>query len=69
MGVGSYTEQDIKEAARAFTGWTFSHWTGEYVFAKGQHDDGEKTFLGIPVASLLVSASLSCNAVSASRAG
>ncbi len=46
MGAGNYTEQDVKEAARAFTGWTFSPWTSEYVFAQRQHDYGEKVFLG-----------------------
>src|SRR3989442_15225114 len=44
MGVGNYTEQDVKEAARAFTGWTFVE--NEFVFRRGQHDDGVKTFLG-----------------------
>ncbi len=55
MGVGNYTEADIKNAARAFTGWTFSqpiplypygHYASEFVFAAEDHDDGEKTFLG-----------------------
>ena len=45
MGRGNYTENDIKEAARAFTGWGFNL-QGEFVFRKGQHDDGKKTFLG-----------------------
>lgn len=45
MGRGNYTETDIKEAARAFTGWGFNV-QGEFVFRKFQHDDGEKTFLG-----------------------
>ena len=44
MGIGNYTEQDIKEAARAFTGWTFVG--NEFVFRRDQHDDGSKTFLG-----------------------
>ncbi len=46
MGIGNYTEQDIKEAARAFTGWTFSRVTGAFVFNRVQHDEGEKVFLG-----------------------
>ncbi|MEN3000588.1 MAG: DUF1800 domain-containing protein [Armatimonadota bacterium] len=46
MGIGHYTEQDIKEAARAFTGWTYSRVTGAFVFNRAQHDDGEKVFLG-----------------------
>jgi uncharacterized protein (DUF1800 family) len=45
MGRGNYTENDVKEAARAFTGWAFNP-RGEFVFRKNQHDDGSKTFLG-----------------------
>ena len=45
MGRGNYTENDVKEAARAFTGWGFSS-QGEFVFRKNQHDDGSKTVLG-----------------------
>ena len=45
MGRGNYTEKDIKEAARAFTGWGFNL-QGEFVFRKNQHDTGSKTFLG-----------------------
>src|SRR5262249_34193319 len=45
MGRGNYTEQDIKEAARAFTGWG-ANAGGEFVFRKFQHDTGEKTVLG-----------------------
>lgn len=44
MGVGHYTEKDIREAARAFTGWNFVD--TKFVVNKDQHDDGEKTFLG-----------------------
>ncbi len=40
-----YTETDIKEAARAFTGWNFNK-TGQFIFRKNHHDYGEKTFLG-----------------------
>lgn len=45
IGRGHYTEQDIKEAARAFTGWS-SNLQGEYVFRQRQHDYGQKTFFG-----------------------
>jgi uncharacterized protein (DUF1800 family) len=45
MGRGNYTENDVKEAARAFTGWGFNP-QGEFVFRRNQHDDGNKTFLG-----------------------
>ena len=45
MGRGNYTEKDIKEAARAFTGWGYN-FKGEFTLRKQFHDDGEKTFLG-----------------------
>ncbi|MBI1289864.1 DUF1800 family protein [bacterium] len=44
MGIGNYTEEDIKEAARAFTGYT--HRNGNFTFVEKDHDFGEKTFLG-----------------------
>ena len=44
MGVGNYTEQDVREAARAFTGWNFDNL--DFVVHADQHDDGPKTFLG-----------------------
>ncbi|MDR7420507.1 MAG: DUF1800 domain-containing protein [Armatimonadota bacterium] len=44
IGVGHYTEQDVKEAARAFTGWTRRGY--EFFFDARQHDDGPKTFMG-----------------------
>ena len=44
MGVGNYTEQDIREAARAFTGWIDDDLAFKVDPAK--HDDGPKTFLG-----------------------
>ncbi|MEQ1675504.1 MAG: DUF1800 domain-containing protein [Chitinophagaceae bacterium] len=45
LGRGNYTENDIKEAARAFTGWG-SNIKGEFQFRKFQHDFGSKTVLG-----------------------
>ena len=45
LGRGHYTEHDIKEAARAFTGWS-ANLKGEFVFRKFQHDFGSKTVLG-----------------------
>ena len=45
MGRGNYTESDVKEAARAFTGWGFSM-KGEFIERPFQHDTGKKTFLG-----------------------
>lgn len=44
LGVGNYTEDDIKEAARAFTGW--ANYGRQFLDRKDQHDDGEKTVLG-----------------------
>jgi uncharacterized protein (DUF1800 family) len=44
IGRGFYTENDVKEAARAFTGWS-SNLSGEYVFRERQHDFGEKRFM------------------------
>ncbi len=44
LGIGHYTENDIKEGARAFTGWT--HDGEQYVFRRFDHDYGEKTFMG-----------------------
>jgi uncharacterized protein (DUF1800 family) len=44
LGVGHYTERDVREAARAFTGW---HTDGrKFTFLRAQHDDGTKTVLG-----------------------
>jgi uncharacterized protein (DUF1800 family) len=45
IGRGNYTETDIKESARAFTGYGFNR-TGEFVNRKFFHDDGIKTFMG-----------------------
>ena len=44
MGVGHYTEQDVREAARAFTGWNYRGL--DFVLNRDQHDYGSKTFLG-----------------------
>lgn len=55
MGIGNYSEDDIKNAARAFTGWSFKqplplypfgHYGSEFLYNPSDHDDGEKTFLG-----------------------
>ena len=46
LGEGYYTEKDIKEAARAFSGWGFNRRNGNFVFRKKRHDHGVKTFLG-----------------------
>jgi hypothetical protein len=44
MGIGNYTEDDVKAAARAFTGWTFHDET--FVFNNHEHDHDFKTYLG-----------------------
>jgi uncharacterized protein (DUF1800 family) len=44
LGIGHYTEKDIREAARAFTGYELSG--GKAKFNPRQHDDGAKTVLG-----------------------
>jgi len=46
LGRGNYTETDIKNAARAFTGWAFNPKTGEYIFSPRVHDEGIKNFRG-----------------------
>ena len=45
LGRGNYTENDIKEAARAFTGWT-ANAQGGFVFRENQDDNGAKNFMG-----------------------
>jgi uncharacterized protein (DUF1800 family) len=45
MGRGNYREEDVKEGARAFTGWGFNL-QGEFVNRPFLHDNGNKTFLG-----------------------
>jgi len=55
MGVGNYTEDDVKACTRAFTGWTIVNFVArypwgafplEFEFRPEDHDDGEKEFLG-----------------------
>jgi uncharacterized protein (DUF1800 family) len=46
LGEGNYNEADIKEAARAFTGWSIEPDTGEFLVRPQIHDDGTKTVLG-----------------------
>lgn len=45
LGLGNYTEDDVKNAARAFTGWTLDR-NRDFRFRPNLHDDGEKMFLG-----------------------
>ena len=55
LGVGNYTEKDVFECSRAFTGWTidakmprypYGRFPWQYVFRPEDHDYTEKTFLG-----------------------
>ncbi len=62
LGRGNYTEQDIKEAARAFTGWSCDKAQGKFEFKAKQHDNGTKqlfnrngNFGGEDVINMLIS--------------
>ena len=55
LGVGNYSEDDIKSCARAFTGWTFGqpiplyphgYYSPPFLFVEEEHDDGEENLLG-----------------------
>ena len=46
LGIGDYTEADVKDAARAFTGWTLNRAQGQFVLRPAQHDSTPKTVLG-----------------------
>jgi uncharacterized protein (DUF1800 family) len=46
VGEGHYTESDVREAARAFTGWRVNPRTGAFFVDAKRHDDGVKTILG-----------------------
>ena len=46
LGVDHYTEKDVREAARAWTGWIVVRRTGKARFVASRHDGGAKTFLG-----------------------
>lgn len=61
LGEGHYTEKDITEAARAFTGWSFDRLNQEFIYRRNQHDNGTKTifsrngnFTGDDVLKLIV---------------
>jgi uncharacterized protein (DUF1800 family) len=46
LGIGNYTEADVQEGARAFTGWGYRRQTGAFALAPSQHDAGAKTVFG-----------------------
>jgi uncharacterized protein (DUF1800 family) len=45
LGRGNYSEQDVKEVARAFTGWSMNKESGDFEFKAKQHDENQKTIL------------------------
>ncbi|QOV90108.1 DUF1800 domain-containing protein [Humisphaera borealis] len=48
LGVdGGYTQKDVQEVARCFSGWSYSGMGGKFEFNKNRHDQGEKTVLGV----------------------
>jgi len=47
LGVGNYTEDDVAEAARAWTGHNYNGTTRQYEFRPTKHDTGDKTFFGV----------------------
>ncbi|HVB00044.1 MAG TPA: DUF1800 family protein [Acidimicrobiales bacterium] len=46
LGIGHYTESDVKQLARCFTGWALNYQTGLFTYSVAEHDFGVKTFLG-----------------------
>jgi uncharacterized protein (DUF1800 family) len=46
LGIGHYSENDMREAARAFTGWSIDDRSGKFINRREQHDNGTKIFLG-----------------------
>jgi uncharacterized protein (DUF1800 family) len=46
MGIGNYSEDDVKESARALTGWKVQRESGTVRYVPRLHDDSEKTYLG-----------------------
>lgn len=47
LGIGNYTEADVKACARAFTGWGVTDDGVHFAFDREEHDSGPKTFLGV----------------------
>jgi uncharacterized protein (DUF1800 family) len=61
MGLGNYTEGDVKEAARILTGWRVAQFTDDpfpngllqTYFSPSDHDEGNKTFLGVQFSAIV----------------
>lgn len=47
LGVGNYSERDVTESARAWTGYGVNDDKNAYVFHPEDHDGGQKTFMGV----------------------
>lgn len=46
LGEGHYTEDDVKAAAKAFTGWSIERDRMEFIYRRSLHDNGKKKFMG-----------------------
>ncbi len=46
LGIGNYSEEDIRQSARAFTGYRINLRNQQFRYLPGQHDPGRKTFIG-----------------------
>jgi uncharacterized protein (DUF1800 family) len=46
LGIGNYTEDDVRAAAKVLTGWTINRTTLQSTFVANRHDNGPKTVLG-----------------------
>jgi uncharacterized protein (DUF1800 family) len=47
LGIGNYTEDDVKAGAKALTGWTIDRHTGQSMFLLARHDDNAQRYLGV----------------------
>ena len=61
LGEGNYSEKDMKEAARAFTGWSLDRETGEFVFRRGCTTTARRPCSARPGASTATRSSTSCS--------
>lgn len=46
LGIGNYSEEDVRQSARSFTGWSVDYRSGRFINRRLAHDPGTKTFLG-----------------------
>ena len=59
LGIGNYTEQDVRESARAFTGWTFARQTGEFSSTRASTTTAARRFSARPATSTATTSSTS----------